>query len=119
MTAFGTDLLALPPHRRARWGLRRSFQTEQVVDDLIGRGQRAGGPGSAAGCRGASRRRRWRRRWRTSGLRNRAETPGAELNGLDRRMTEIAKAWSGGRVWFFSTNRGPGWTIPRRGGFGR
>jgi branched-chain amino acid transport system ATP-binding protein len=32
--AFGTDLLALPPHRRARWGLRRSFQTEQVVDDL-------------------------------------------------------------------------------------
>ena len=34
ITAFGTDLLALPPHRRARWGLRRSFQTEQVVDDL-------------------------------------------------------------------------------------
>jgi ABC-type branched-subunit amino acid transport system ATPase component len=32
--AFGTDLLALPPHQRARWGLRRSFQTEQVVDDL-------------------------------------------------------------------------------------
>ena len=32
--AFGTDLLALAPHRRARWGLRRSFQTEQVVDDL-------------------------------------------------------------------------------------
>jgi ABC-type branched-subunit amino acid transport system ATPase component len=32
--AFGTDILAMPPHQRARWGLRRSFQTEQVVDDL-------------------------------------------------------------------------------------
>lgn len=34
LTAFGTDLLAMAPHRRARWGLRRSFQTEEVVDDL-------------------------------------------------------------------------------------
>jgi ABC-type branched-subunit amino acid transport system ATPase component len=32
--AFGADLLAMAPHRRSRWGLRRSFQTEQVVDDL-------------------------------------------------------------------------------------
>ncbi len=34
VTAFGQDLLAMPPHRRARWGLRRTFQTEQVVEDL-------------------------------------------------------------------------------------
>jgi branched-chain amino acid transport system ATP-binding protein len=32
--AFGADVLAMAPHQRARWGLRRSFQTEQVVDDL-------------------------------------------------------------------------------------
>jgi ABC-type branched-subunit amino acid transport system ATPase component len=32
--AFGADVLAMTPHRRARWGLHRSFQTEQVVDDL-------------------------------------------------------------------------------------
>ncbi len=34
VTAFGQNLLALPAHRRAQWGLRRTFQTEQVVDDL-------------------------------------------------------------------------------------
>jgi branched-chain amino acid transport system ATP-binding protein len=30
----GTDLLPLSPRQRVRWGLRRSFQTEQVVEDL-------------------------------------------------------------------------------------
>ncbi len=30
----GTDLLPLSPLQRVRWGLRRSFQTEQVVEDL-------------------------------------------------------------------------------------
>lgn len=32
--AFGQDLLSMPAHQRARWGLRRTFQTEQVVEDL-------------------------------------------------------------------------------------
>ncbi|EFH28336.1 MULTISPECIES: ATP-binding cassette domain-containing protein [Streptomyces] len=32
--AFGDDLLALPGHRRARWGLRRTFQTEQAIEQL-------------------------------------------------------------------------------------
>jgi branched-chain amino acid transport system ATP-binding protein len=30
----GTDLLPMTPRQRVRWGLRRSFQTEQVVEDL-------------------------------------------------------------------------------------
>ncbi|MFI7689355.1 ABC transporter ATP-binding protein [Nonomuraea sp. NPDC049655] len=34
VTAGGADLLALAPHRRARWGLRRTFQQEQVVAEL-------------------------------------------------------------------------------------
>jgi branched-chain amino acid transport system ATP-binding protein len=34
ITAFGQDLLSMPAYRRAQWGLRRTFQTEQVVDDL-------------------------------------------------------------------------------------
>lgn len=34
VSVFGQDLLSMPPHQRARWGLRRTFQTEQVVDDL-------------------------------------------------------------------------------------
>jgi len=30
----GADLLGLKPIERVRFGLRRSFQTEQVVEDL-------------------------------------------------------------------------------------
>lgn len=32
--AFDEDLLAMPHFRRARWGLRRTFQTEQAIEDL-------------------------------------------------------------------------------------
>jgi branched-chain amino acid transport system ATP-binding protein len=32
--AFGTDLLAMAHFRRARWGLRRTFQTEQAIEEL-------------------------------------------------------------------------------------
>jgi branched-chain amino acid transport system ATP-binding protein len=31
---FGDDLLAMPHFRRARWGLRRTFQTEQAIEEL-------------------------------------------------------------------------------------
>ena len=34
VTAFGEPLLAIVPYRRARWGLRRSFQTEQAIATL-------------------------------------------------------------------------------------
>ena len=32
--AFGEDMLAMADFRRARWGLRRTFQTEQAVEEL-------------------------------------------------------------------------------------
>jgi branched-chain amino acid transport system ATP-binding protein len=32
--AFGDDLLGMVDFRRARWGLRRTFQTEQAIDTL-------------------------------------------------------------------------------------
>ncbi len=32
--AFGTDLLRLTHYRRARWGVRRTFQTEQAIEEL-------------------------------------------------------------------------------------
>jgi branched-chain amino acid transport system ATP-binding protein len=32
--AYGDDLLAMADYRRARWGLRRTFQTEQAIEDL-------------------------------------------------------------------------------------
>jgi ABC-type branched-subunit amino acid transport system ATPase component len=34
VSAFGEDLLAKPHFRRARWGLRRTFQTEQAIEEL-------------------------------------------------------------------------------------
>jgi ABC-type branched-subunit amino acid transport system ATPase component len=34
VTAFGDDLLSMPAFRRVRWGLRRTFQTEQAVAEM-------------------------------------------------------------------------------------
>ena len=32
--AFGDDLLSMAHYRRARWGVRRTFQTEQAIEEL-------------------------------------------------------------------------------------
>ncbi len=32
--AMGRDLLSMPDYKRARWGLRRTFQTEQAIEKL-------------------------------------------------------------------------------------
>jgi branched-chain amino acid transport system ATP-binding protein len=34
VTAFGDNLLSMADFRRARWGLRRTFQTEQAIEKL-------------------------------------------------------------------------------------
>jgi branched-chain amino acid transport system ATP-binding protein len=34
VTAFGDDLLSIVHFRRARWGVRRTFQTEQAIEEL-------------------------------------------------------------------------------------
>ncbi|MBV9606004.1 MAG: ABC transporter ATP-binding protein [Solirubrobacterales bacterium] len=34
ITAFGEDLLKMAHYRRARWGVRRTFQTEQAIEEL-------------------------------------------------------------------------------------
>jgi branched-chain amino acid transport system ATP-binding protein len=34
VTAFGDDLLAMPAYQRVRWGVRRTFQTEQAVAEM-------------------------------------------------------------------------------------
>jgi ABC-type branched-subunit amino acid transport system ATPase component len=34
VTTFGEDLLAMPHYKRARWGVRRTFQTEQAIEEL-------------------------------------------------------------------------------------
>jgi ABC-type branched-subunit amino acid transport system ATPase component len=34
VSVYGEDLLKMTHYRRARWGLRRTFQTEQAIEDL-------------------------------------------------------------------------------------
>src|SRR5271165_1965605 len=34
VVAFGDDLLSITHFRRARWGVRRTFQTEQAIEEL-------------------------------------------------------------------------------------
>ena len=34
ITAFGENLLKMADFRRARWGLRRNFQTEMAIEQL-------------------------------------------------------------------------------------
>lgn len=90
----GTDLLALSPIARVRFGLRRTFQTEQVADDLtawdnvraiadhVSHGRSRAEAEVAAALRHV-------------GLYAVAHRLGAALNLFERRMLEIAKSLVG------------------------
>lgn len=89
------DLLAMPPYKRARWGLRRSFQAEQVVDDLSAEDNIR----VMLDALPLSRRERDSELMRVmefTNLTSHADTMGASLTMLNRRMTEICKALVGG-----------------------
>jgi branched-chain amino acid transport system ATP-binding protein len=54
----GTDLLSMPDYKRARWGLRRTFQTEQAIEGLsvfdnVATVYEHSGTGTAAGRKAA------------------------------------------------------------------
>ena len=89
-----TDFLALSPPDRFRAGLRRSFQTEQVVDDLnvydnlLAACDQLGLTGRVAA-------RDITRALRHAGLFDAASRLGADLNLFERRMVEIAKSLLG------------------------
>ena len=89
VTYDGADLLGMPPHKRARWGLRRTFQQEQLALGLsaadnvlataenIGAGRREAADALAAvGLTGADR-------------------PAAALSMLERRLLELAQVMVG------------------------
>ncbi|MEZ5751011.1 MAG: ATP-binding cassette domain-containing protein [Paracoccaceae bacterium] len=102
----GQDLLRLAPHRRAHWGLRRSFQKEEIADDLsvfenvlvqIDHGR---SPGSQKASE-------VERMLTLVGMADRADKPGAALNSFERRLTDIAKCMVGGpRVVMFDEPAG-------------
>jgi branched-chain amino acid transport system ATP-binding protein len=91
VTVFGENLLAMPPHRRARWGLRRTFQTEQVVEDLSVWD-------NVAVMLDTVRLSRQERRTQVQsalhfvGLDGSEMRLGQELNSYERRLVEIARA---------------------------
>lgn len=90
----GEDFLRLRPHRRAQRGLRRSFQREQIADDLTvlenvlvqTDWMRAGG---------AARRAEAMAMLGAVGMADRAGKPGALLSGFERRLTDVARCLVG------------------------
>lgn len=94
LTMEGQDLLRLPPHRRAHWGLRRSFQREEIADDLsvfdnvLVQTDHSRTPSG-------EKRREVARMLDLVGLSAMADRPGAELNTYERRLTDVAKCLVG------------------------
>lgn len=92
--ADGVDLVALAPHRRAVWGLRRSFQREQIADDLTVwdnlmsladnlPGSRSGRCADVAGA------------LEFVGIAAMKDRMGATLNTYERRLTDLARCLVG------------------------
>jgi ABC-type branched-subunit amino acid transport system ATPase component len=89
---FGDDLLRMPAYARARWGLRRTFQTEQAIEDLsvldnVALAWEHAGFGSRRG-----RRDEGLDALAFVGLEAAPETPVGTLGARERRLVEVARA---------------------------
>ncbi len=102
--AFGADLLSMVHYRRARWGIRRTFQTEQAIEDLsvfdnVGLGVGDRGAGLGAGWRGARLGGSWRGEVLDAitfaGLDSDPYAPVRTLGAAQRRLVEVARAIAG------------------------
>ncbi|MFN4011444.1 MAG: ABC transporter ATP-binding protein [Pannonibacter sp.] len=91
----GRDLLPLSPTRRVQAGLRRTFQTEQVADDLSA-WDNVLALADHIGLKGTTIDDDVERALAFTGLGPRAQVMGAALNLYERRMVEIARALVGG-----------------------
>lgn len=92
--AFGAEILPMSPHRRSRWGLRRSFQKEQVVDELTVENNVAVMLDSL-GLSAAERERQLAGALDFCGLASIRKARAGGLNAFERRMTEIARCVTG------------------------
>lgn len=92
ITMEGQDLLRLPPHRRAHWGLRRSFQREEIADDLsVFENVLVQIDHSPA----RDKRHEVARMLDLVGLGGMTDRLGADLNTFERRLTDVAKCLVG------------------------
>lgn len=90
----GLNLIDMAPHKRSRWGLARSFQKVQIVPDLTVEDHLA----TVLDAKGANRPLREgaiARALDYVGISSVRKVPGAGLNPLQRRLTEIAKCLVG------------------------
>ena len=89
--AFGADLLAMVHYRRARWGLRRTFQTEQAIEDLSVFDNVAM-VHEHSGLGGRGRRQDVLSAISLAGLDGDPGTPVRTLGAAQRRLVEVARA---------------------------
>jgi len=89
--AFGEDLLAMAHYRRSRWGLRRTFQTEQAIEALSVFDNVALAHEHSA-ARRSSRRRDVLDALEFVGLEAPPRGLVATLGGRERRLVEVARA---------------------------
>ncbi len=89
--AFDTELLRMPAYRRARWGVRRSFQTEQTIGGLSV-ADNVGIVLEHSGGVTRHRRAAIAEALDFVGLAHLAAEPASVLNARERRVLEIARA---------------------------
>jgi ABC-type branched-subunit amino acid transport system ATPase component len=92
VTAFGDNLLALPHFKRARWGVRRTFQTEQAISDLTVFDNVAM---ITSPLRGAARRADVLTAIEFTGLGGKATAKVGTLSAGERRLVEVARSVAG------------------------
>jgi ABC-type branched-subunit amino acid transport system ATPase component len=92
--AFGQELTRLQPHQRAQWGLRRSFQKEQAVDELTVEDNIRVVLDSLALSRAAVED-ALTRALEFTGISTVRYRSVADLNAFERRMTELARCVAG------------------------
>jgi branched-chain amino acid transport system ATP-binding protein len=91
----GVDLLAMPDFQRARWGLRRTFQTEQAIekmsvyDNVLIVSEHTSKLSRAAAAADVSQ------AIELAGLKDKAKVAVGTLPASDRRMVEVARAMVG------------------------
>jgi ABC-type branched-subunit amino acid transport system ATPase component len=90
--AYGEDLTSVPDFRRARWGVRRTFQTEQAIESLsvydnvliVQEHTSTTGRKDAASA--------VMKALELTGLTSKARLPVGTLPASDRRLVEVARA---------------------------
>ncbi|MBC7940358.1 MAG: ATP-binding cassette domain-containing protein, partial [Chitinophagaceae bacterium] len=94
ISAEGIDLLTLTPAARARWGVRRSFQAEQVVDELTV-AENVQVVLDSSDLSRAERRDALQRALRFVGMHDQTDRKGGSLNSFERRRVELARTVAG------------------------